>query len=331
VYFEKPKSFTGEDMVEFHVHGGRAVIQSCLSAIHLVDPVNVRVAERGEFSRRAFENGKMDLTEIEGLNDLINAETEFQRLQAFGQMSGRLGKLYESWRSDIMFSLANLEALIDFGEDAEIPASAWNGIQERVESISRLIESHLNDHQRGQRIRDGIRIVINGPPNVGKSSLLNILADRDAAIVSPIAGTTRDVLEVSLDISGFAVIVSDTAGIRESADPIEQEGIRRAQNSFRDADIRVAILDSTAHQFSEYKQWIASADILLWNKSDLVDQTPSDSNPTEELAQLRISCKTGEGITELYDCLTSRIHSLLGIQYFNIFCPSWLILTTFFQ
>ena len=220
-----PASFTGEDMAELHIHGGRAVIGGVIGA--LLSAAGMRLAEPGEFARRAFENGKLDLTEVEGLADLIAAETEAQARQALSQAEGGARALYESWREELVKAQALAEAGLDFADEADVAADAAVQADAIVAKLLASISPHLAD-RRGERLRDGYRIVIAGAPNAGKSSLLNALARRDVAIVSEEAGTTRDVIEVHLDLGGLPVIVTDTAGLREAEGAVEAEGIKRA-------------------------------------------------------------------------------------------------------
>lgn len=228
-------------MIEFHVHGSRAVIAGVVDALNTT---SARPAERGEFTRRAFENGRMDLTEVEGLADLIAADTAEQRRQALRQLGGDLKHVFEAWREEVKGCLAHVEAVIDFGDDVD--DGAFEAVIPRVRALSQQIKQKLSDNRRGEIVRDGVRLAILGPPNAGKSTLLNLLARRPAAIVSPTAGTTRDVIEVSLDINGIPVLVSDTAGLRaESSDVIEREGMRRALEVASAADI-VLFVESVA-------------------------------------------------------------------------------------
>ncbi|CAL8267487.1 unnamed protein product [Arctogadus glacialis] len=227
LWFPGPQSFTGEDSAEFHIHGGPAVTSAVLQALGSL--AGLRPAEAGEFTRRAFHAGKLDLTEVEGLGDLIHAETEAQRRQAVRQMSGELGRLYQDWASRLKRCLAHIEAFIDFSEDELIEDGVISQVDGWVCDLQGALEGHLKDERRGERLRSGVQVVIAGATNAGKSSLLNALCRRPAAIVSPVAGTTRDVVETALDIGGFPVLLSDTAGLRDSPDPVEQEGVRRAR------------------------------------------------------------------------------------------------------
>ncbi len=268
IFFPGPNSFTGEDIAEFHVHGGYAVVTEILEALSSID--GLRSAEAGEFTRRAFDNGKMDLTVAEGLADLINAETSAQRRQALRQMDGELAGIYKGWREEIVKAMAYLEADIDFS-DEEIPDDVTAGTRPIVEKLRTEIADHLNDSFRGERLRHGLQVVLLGAPNAGKSTLLNYLSKRDVAIVSDIAGTTRDLLEVHLDISGYPVNVTDTAGIRESRDVIEAEGVRRAQQKAHNADLKILIIDGSQPVLidEKMKQHIDNNTMILWNKKDL--------------------------------------------------------------
>lgn len=230
-----PATETGEDMAELHLHGGRAVIGSVLDALARMD--GLRPAEPGEFTRRAFVNGRIDLTAAEGLADLIDADTEVQRRQAVRQMEGALGDLYEGWRADLLRSLAYLEAELDFSDEGDVPGSLAGEARAGAGEVLVAITRHLADGRRGERLRDGVRVVIAGPPNAGKSTLMNALARRDVAIVSARAGTTRDVIETHLDVAGYPVILCDTAGQRVAGDDIEEEGIRRARARLGEADL----------------------------------------------------------------------------------------------
>lgn len=237
IYFPAPNSFTGENVIELQVHGSKAVIKIILEKLSKI----FVMARPGEFSLRAFLNGKFDLTQIEGIADLIDAETKMQAKQAIKQISGELERLYSNWRQRLITIQSKIEAYIDFPEDIWAEKSELKKINNEVQSLVQLIQEHLNDNRRGERLREGLHIVITGEPNVGKSTLFNFLAKRDIAIVSEYAGTTRDILEAHIDIGGYPIILSDTAGIRESSDPIESEGISRAKKRSCEADLRIEL------------------------------------------------------------------------------------------
>ncbi|XP_022087007.1 tRNA modification GTPase GTPBP3, mitochondrial-like [Acanthaster planci] len=243
VWFPGPQSFTGEDVGEFHVHGGPAVVSAMHSALDAIN--GLRHAEPGEFTKRAFLNGKLDLTEVEGLGDLIHAETEAQRRQALRQMEGDLGKLYEAWRWRLVKCVAHVEAFIDFSEDENIEEGVLDQAQAGVTQLMQDIHAHLNDNRCGERLRSGVQVAIIGRPNVGKSSLLNLLCQRPAAIVTPIAGTTRDVIESAVNIGGYPVLLLDTAGLRDTQDMVEQEGVRRARQRAENADLTIVMTEAS--------------------------------------------------------------------------------------
>ncbi len=293
LYFKAPHSFTGEDVAELQVHGGRGVIQAIMQALSEIS--GLRPAERGEYSRRAVINGKMDLTEAEGLLDLVHAETEEQRKQALAQLDGNLGQLYESWRKQLVHHLAYAEAFIDFPEE-EIPPEKEQEINHDIHDLIQKISNHLSDDRRGERLREGFQIAILGVPNVGKSSLINALTKREVAIVSQTAGTTRDIVEAHLDVAGFPVILADTAGLRDSEEEIEAEGIRRAVKRAEQADLILSIQD--AKDYPNSKNLPKSLDkkrlITIWNKSDLMKKNIPQKTHF-------ISAKTGAGITALWD------------------------------
>ena len=240
LWFPAPRSVTGEDVAELQLHGSRAVIAAL---IDVLGRQGLRLAEPGEFTRRAFFNRKLDLVQAEAIADLTAAETEAQRLQALRQLDGSLGAIYRGWAARLLRVLAHLEAAIDF-PDEDLPAAIEAEVAAEAAALAAEIDVHLADGHRGERLRDGISIAIVGPPNVGKSSLLNRLARREAAITSPIAGTTRDVIEVAIDLAGFPVVLADTAGLRESADIIEQEGLRRALARAEAAELRLFVFDA---------------------------------------------------------------------------------------
>ena len=301
LYFAAPHSFTGEDVVEFHTHGGRAVTNAVIQALSLLP--NFRMAEPGEFTRRAFENGKMDLTEAEAIADLVHAETEAQRKQALRQLDGALGQLYENWRLRLSRGLAYMEAAIDFS-DEELPADMIEKQSAALRELRQSIARHLNDNRRGERLREGFSIAILGPPNAGKSSLLNALAQRDAAIVSPTAGTTRDIIEVHLDIGGYPVTLADTAGLRESADAIESEGVRRAHARAAQADLTIFLFDGAVWPQKDQvtESLISPGSLIVVNKSDLFDSATT-SGPGE----LFISVRTQAGLDRLMEKLAQEI------------------------
>src|SRR5579864_2113144 len=242
LYFPGPASATGEDVVEFHIHGGRAVQAALFAALSRLE--NVRAAEPGEFTRRAFENGKLDLTEAEALDDLIHADTDRQRRQALRQLQGLLGNRARDWRARIIEASALIEAGIDFSDEGDVPAELIAPAREKIRTLLGEVQEVLAGQGRSERLRDGLVVAIAGPPNVGKSTLINALARREVAIVSPHAGTTRDVIEVQLDLDGYPVTVIDTAGIRETDDPVEQEGVRRARARAAEADLVLWVTDS---------------------------------------------------------------------------------------
>jgi tRNA modification GTPase len=301
LWFPAPHSFTGEDVVELHTHGGRAVTQSVTAALTALP--HFRLAEPGEFTRRAFENGRMDLTQAESIADLVHAETEAQRRQALRQMQGALGDLYNGWRDRLSRILAYMEASIDFA-DEDLPADLADQQKAQVLELSDAVAAHLNDGHRGERLRDGFSIAILGPPNAGKSSLLNALARRDAAIVSSTAGTTRDVIEVHLDLGGYPVMLADTAGLRDSADAIESEGVRRALARAEQADLKLLVFDGAIWPTRDVatEKLIDADALVVVNK---VDRMPQASATGDDI--LFISAQTGDGLPELLQRLTQQI------------------------
>src|SRR6201993_1508395 len=242
LYFPGPASATGEDVAEFHIHGGRAVLTSLLASLAAMK--NLRAAEPGEFTRRAFEHGKLDLTEAEGLDDLIRADTDRQRRQALRQLKGLLGDKARDWRAQIIEAQALIEAGIDFSDEGDVPSELIAPAVAKIRTLLAEIRDVLAAEGRGERLREGLVVAIAGPPNVGKSTLMNQLAQREGAIVSPHAGTTRDAIEVQLDLDGYPVTVIDTAGIRETDDPVEQEGGRRARTRAAEADLVLWLADA---------------------------------------------------------------------------------------
>lgn len=303
LYFAAPNSFTGEDVVEFHVHGGRAIIsavQACLSSL------GCRLAEPGEFTRRAFENGKLDLTQAEGIADIIDAETESQRAQALKQMGGALSGLTQSWREKLLRLLAHLEADIDF-PDEDLPPEIGTQRLQKLNELSAEIAAHLSDNRRGERLRDGFSIAVLGAPNAGKSSLINALAQRDAAIVSARAGTTRDIIEVHLDVAGYPVILADTAGLRDTSDEIEGEGIKRALKRAEEADLNIVLFDASSEPDATSLKLLSDKSFAVINKTDV-------ANTAKLPNAFFISAKTGKGIPELLDAIAQRLKQMLDEQ-----------------
>ncbi len=277
LWFEGPHSFTGEDVAEFHVHGGPAVIGALTR--RLSELPDLRPADAGEFTRRAFMAGKLDLTEAEGLADLINAETEQQRRLALRQLQGGLKEQYERWRGELVRALAHLEATIDF-VDEELPDDLAKSVRPCIAKLRTEIGSHLDDDRRGEIVRDGFTVVILGAPNVGKSSLLNALARRDVAIVSSVPGTTRDTIEVDLDLGGYAVTLIDTAGLRDTTDAIESEGIKRARAKAQHADVRLGVIDAAASPIdSRVSRELSEGDAVVLNKCDAVSRGTQRCHP----------------------------------------------------
>ena len=312
LWFEGPNSFTGEDVLEFQVHGGPAVLKSLDNALLSIN--GVRLAEPGEFSRRAFENNKLDLTAIEGLNDLIWAETEAQKALALRQMSGELGKLYEMWRAQLISCLAHLEADIAF-PDEDLPDGFVEEVRPKIAALYNKIQAHLNDQGRGERIRRGLSVVIVGPPNIGKSSFFNYLAKEEIAIVSDLAGTTRDIIEIRMDIGGYPVTFFDTAGLRETNNPIEREGVKRARAKADNANIKIILSDSQLwpNLSSGVLELIDANSILALNKSDLLENHSHETAPHIECPYFFLSSTKGDGFEKLLVFLESKIISMLEI------------------
>jgi tRNA modification GTPase len=296
-----PNSFTGEHSAELHLHGGRAGVEAVSRA--LAD-LGLRLAEPGEFSRRAFQNGKLDLTQAEAIADLVDAETEAQRRQALGQLEGELSARYEAWRRRLIQALARLEAAVDF-PDEDLPETLQAEVGARIGDLAAELEAALEDHGRGERVREGFKVALIGAPNAGKSSLLNRLAGREAAIVTEIPGTTRDVIEVPAVIDGFKVLFADMAGLRASADPIEVEGVRRARAWAEAADLRVWVVDQSAPATLE--EAVRQGDLLVLNKADL--PTGPDAG-LPDIETLRVSAKTEAGIDALWAALSARVKAL---------------------
>ncbi len=315
VWLPGPDSYTGEDMAELHLHGGLAVVDGVLRALGQLH--GLVAAEPGMFTRRAFDNGRMGLVEVEGLADIIAAETQAQRAQALGQMDGALGALYEGWREGLLSALAYIEAVLDFPDEEDTPAAIGREQNHALRRVLQQIGKHLNDGGRGERLREGVCVVIAGAPNVGKSSLLNRLAQRDVAIVSTVAGTTRDVIEVHLDLDGVPVNLVDTAGIHEAADEIGREGVLRARAQADKADILLWLLEpgDVAGQEKNPIAGVDSEPVYVTNKIDLVKtgQKPGQQSALPGAA-CSISAKTGQGMDGLISLLTHKVRRLIGTK-----------------
>lgn len=307
LWFEAPASYTGEDSAEFHVHGGLAVVDGVLSALNAM---GLRLAEPGEFTRRAFEAGKLDLAQAEGVADLIDAETSAQARQALAQLGGALSHRYDGWREALLHSLAMLEAAVDF-PDEDLPDAVAGRARPGLESLRAEIGLALADAARGRRVREGYRIALIGAPNAGKSSLLNALAGRQAAIVTEIAGTTRDVIEAPLVIAGYRVILSDTAGLRETEDVVEIEGVRRARQAASEADLRLAVIDGSVAGDGgrEISSVLRSGDFVVLNKADLPEKFHVEQAMalTDGLSVHRLSARDGGGLAALEGALADRV------------------------
>jgi tRNA modification GTPase len=305
VLFPGPGSYTGEDVVELHLHGGRAVIAAVLDRV-LRQP-GVRPADPGEFTRRAFLNDRLDLTAAEGILDLVDAETDAQRRQAVRQAAGVLAGVCEGWRAGLVAAMARLEAWIDF-PDEDLPADVLETVISGLEALRADLGRQLVDAGRGERLRDGLRMAIVGPPNAGKSSLLNWLAGRDVAIVSATAGTTRDVLEVYLDVNGYPATVADTAGLRESADSIEQEGVRRALARAEEADLRLVVVDwsNADAELATVERWLDQDAIAIANKIDRGGSPPDPWFP--------VSVTAGEGLEHLLERIGAELEARMALR-----------------
>ena len=308
LYFKAPYSFTGEDIVELQVHGSKAVISMVMNNLALID--NFRLAEPGEYSKRAFYNGKMDLTQAEGLADLIDSETIEQQKYAMRQMEGGLKKLYGSWREDLLKVLSHLEAYIDF-PDEEIPEDTVFKLEDTVFKLGASIKKHLSSDNIGERLREGFRVAIVGAPNAGKSSLLNAIVNREAAIVSNIAGTTRDAVDVYLDIKGYPVIFTDTAGLREVEDVIEKKGIEIAHQKIQEADLIICLFDSltdSVQSFENIEKSFSDKIIYVANKCDKISEEQKNILSKQCIC---ISAKYKQGIKELLD----KINEVISLKF----------------
>lgn len=307
LWFPAPHSATGEDVAEFHVHGGRAVIAAMFDALGAID--GLRPAEPGEFTRRAFENGKLDLTEAEGLDDLIHADTDRQRRQALRHLKGLLGAKAESWRQQIIEASALIEAGIDFSDEGDVSTELVAPALRKIAALKSEIEEALISSAQSERLREGLTVAIAGPPNAGKSTLLNRLARREAAIVSPHAGTTRDVIEVHLDLDGYPVTLIDTAGVRDTHDPVEQEGVRRARDRARTSDLVLWLVDANDNSALPPKNDDDHAPVwIVRNKVDLV----GGNGDGAARAQFDISASRGDGVSELVAALVTYARDYFG-------------------
>jgi tRNA modification GTPase len=305
LWFPAPHSVTGEDVAELHLHGSRAVLAAVMAWL---SRRGLRLAEPGEFTRRAFLNDKLDLTQAEAVADLAAAETEAQRRQALRQLDGHLGGVYRGWGERLLRLVAHLEAAIDF-PDEDLPPEIEAEVAAGTRALAEEIAAHLADGHRGERLRDGIAVAILGPPNAGKSSLLNQLARREAAITSPIAGTTRDVIEVAIDLAGYPLVLADTAGLRDSADVIEQEGLRRALKRAEEAELRLFVFDATRPEDAKgAAPWPGPDTLLVANKIDL-----ASARDAPLAGAIPVSALTGEGLPALIASLASRIAQIYDV------------------
>ena len=305
IWFPGPNSYTGEDLAEFHVHGSRAVVSALHSSISKIK--NCRLAEPGEFTKIAFQNGKINLLKAESIADLVSSETEIQRKQAIKIMSGKSSDQFNSWREKLLKILSHIEAKIDF-PDEDLPKNILSEIQKTSDQISSEIKKILDDQKVGERIREGFKIAIVGPINAGKSSLLNYLSKRDVAIVSEIAGTTRDVIETHLNLDGYPVVVSDTAGIRDSKNEIEKKGIKLALNRAEDADLKLVIIDAKNVDFTGVlKDLVDENAILVVNKSDLLNGKLNEKLKKHD--HILISIKNNSNLDKLILKIKSKLEN----------------------
>ena len=314
LWFPGPGSATGEDVAEFHVHGGRAILAALFAVLSTFE--NVRPAEPGEFTRRAFENGKLDLTAAEALDDLIHADTDRQRRQALRQLKGLLGEKAGDWRARIIEASALIEAGIDFSDEGDVPVELIAPALAKITSLLGEIQQTLAAQGRSERLREGLVVAISGPPNVGKSTLINLLARREVAIVSPHAGTTRDIIEVQLDLDGYPVTVIDTAGIRETDDPVEQEGVRRARMRAADADLVLWMTDARQAQHGIDAR-VSAKSTPVWlvrNKIDLGEDFGAGGSfpPAAGGIVFGISASRGDGVGDLIAALVNFAKDYLG-------------------
>jgi tRNA modification GTPase len=303
LWFPAPESYTGEDMAEIHVHGSKAVIDALHTSISNVE--NCRLAEPGEFTKLAFQNGKINLLKAESIADLISSETEIQRQQAIKIMNGKSADKFNFLREKLLKILSHVEAKIDFPEE-DLPRNILDEIKNSLKEVIKKIEKILNDQKVGERIREGFKIAILGPTNAGKSSLLNHLSNRDVAIVSEIAGTTRDVIETHLNIDGYPVIISDTAGIRDSKDEIEKKGIKLSLNRAEEADLKLVVVDAKKLDFTDVlKGLLGQNAILVINKSDLLEK--EIDSEIKKINHVLISIKENKNIDQLISKIKNNL------------------------
>ncbi|BCW87079.1 tRNA modification GTPase MnmE [Alphaproteobacteria bacterium SO-S41] len=311
--FPGPASFTGDDVVELHLHGSPAVVERLFVVL---GRLGAAAAGPGAFTRRAFANGKMDLTAAEGLADLIEADSDSQRIQALAQMGGAWARRIADWQDRLLDALAWLEAAIDFTDEDDVPEDVAGRAAGPLAAIAGEMAALLADGRRGEIIRDGLRVAIVGPPNAGKSTLLNLLVGREAAIVSDIPGTTRDIVEVRLALDGYVVVLADTAGLRDTADPIEREGVRRARVRAEDADLRIFVVD-TLDSESRTRVGLETeclgrpGDIVFFNKADLAPRSPATPQTDERLIEVAGSALGGD-VEGLLDELRRRVGAMKG-------------------
>ena len=304
IWFPGPNSYTGEDLAELHIHGSKAIISALLSSLSKIE--DCRLAEPGEFTKIAFENGKISLLNVEALSDLISSETELQRRQAMNLLSGKVSRKYQELRNRLLKILANVEAKIDF-PDEDLPEDILKNIKNETHDIIKIINSILNDNKVGEKIRDGFKVVIVGPTNVGKSSLLNYLSKREVAIVSEIEGTTRDTIEVSLNLDGYPVLISDTAGIRETNDQIEKKGVQIAIDKAQNADLKIILLDAKNPYFKGFfDKFYDENSLIVINKSDLISDA-FDEKSISSLEHILISVKEETNLNTFVEQIKKKL------------------------
>ena len=311
IWFPGPNSYTGEDLAELHIHGSKAIISALLSSLSKIE--DCRLAEPGEFTKIAFENGKISLLNVEALSDLISSETELQRRQAINLLSGKVSKKYQELRNRLLKILANVEAKIDF-PDEDLPEDILKNIKNETHDIIKIINSILNDNKVGEKIRDGFKVVIVGPTNAGKSSLLNYLSKREVAIVSEIEGTTRDTIEVSLNLDGYPVLISDTAGIRETNDQIEKKGVQIAIDKAQNADLKIILLDAKNPYFKGFfDKFYDENSLIVINKSDLISDA-FDEKSISSLEHILISVKEETNLNTFVEQIKKKLKHRFSVS-----------------